>query len=607
MDKGTIAQQLILELSSFSTTDTESALVQEVLGLNNIKSVKNELIAGVLKRKNKTIDEVKEWLHIRNIKSDITILEKFYELQIDEKDRRVDGAYYTPVHIVSYIINQTIKKSGTVCDPACGSGAFLLEAAKKLKAETNLNYSEIYSKLLFGVDIVPINVKKTELLLSLFAILNNEDKKEFSFNIYAGDSLIFDWNKKIKGFSGFDYIVGNPPYVRTKYIRDDVRDNIRKWATGFGNTDLYIPFFELSVNWTNDGGRVGYITPSTYLTSYNAKVARGFLSKNNYIERIIDFNGWQVFQGATTYTCITILNKKGVDKVEFALVNRPEKITQLQTLKFNTILSSSLNGEEWRLLSKEDAENILKIEQAGSPLYQYVNKFITGIATLNNDLFLVEDNSKNYLKKIYGNKVYFIERGITKKIIKPNKIKDKIALQKNRERIIYPYTFKNGKASLISEQMFKSNYPETYKYLSSVKSILGERDKGKRSYKAWYAYGRTQGLGNFGKKIILPMMGNKPSFIIVDDEDSLFYCGYALYPKKDTDYKLLEKILNSKVMWYYLDKTSKNYSGGFKSFAKNYVKNFSIPFFTNQERKKIISIENKEALDNYLWKKYQLA
>ena len=102
------------------------------------------------------------------------------------------------------------------------------------------------------------------------------------------------------------------------------------------------------------------------------------------------------------------------------------------------------------------------------------------------------------------------------------------------------------------------------------------------------------------------MMGNKPSFIIVEDQDSLFYCGYALFARDDKDYQLLEKVLNSDVMWYYLDKTSKNYSGGFKSFAKNYVKNFSIPFFTSKEKKEIIGIDDKRELNKYLWNKYQL-
>jgi adenine-specific DNA-methyltransferase len=302
MDYSSLINRLNKELKFSTYSEIEAALILSILHFYKIKNVKNILIKQFLEN-NRMADEVNEWLLGKKIEPSLFLLEKFYELNINEKERKINGAYYTPENIVSHIIKETVKdKIGTICDPACGSGAFLSEAARYLKSKTNLKYSKIFSDYIFGVDILPSNKIHTETILSLLAIINGEDEVEYKFNIHTGDSLGYDWGSK---FSGFDYIVGNPPYVRSKNLGLSVKTNIKKWETGnFGNQDLYIPFFELGVNWTNKNGRIGYITPSTYLTSTNARILRRFLAKNSFVEKIVDFNGWQIFKGALTYTCI---------------------------------------------------------------------------------------------------------------------------------------------------------------------------------------------------------------------------------------------------------------------------------------------------------------
>ncbi len=594
------------ELSCYSFQDVETFVISNVLKKAGIKAVKNKLIKSIIER---NINQgITFWFDSRLIVPDIELLEGLYELNVNEEDRKVNGSYYTPTGVVSYIVQETVRDLGTVCDPACGSGAFLIEASKFLNKKFNLSFKEIFKKYIYGVDILPNSVLRTKIILSLLAITSGEDN-DFEFNIFEGDSLDFNWKKHIPSFSGFNYIIGNPPYVRTKNLRFSVRQNIKKWETAnFGNVDLYIPFFELAVDITHSAGIIGFITPNTYLTSSNAQLVREFIFKNKYLEKIVDFNGWQIFEGAITYTCITILNKKGADEIKFSLVDKKEKIKELSKLKFDNLNHFLLGKKEWRFLSKKDAENIFRIENSGSPLFKYVDKFITGLATLNNDLFLVNDNNDNkYLLKEYNGKTYQIERDFTKKIIKPNKVKDLETLKNNKERIIYPYEYGNkGRAKILPESHIKSRFPKTYDYLCAIKNELDLRDKGLKKYEAWYAYGRTQGLNGFGKKIILPMMGNRPSFVVVEEEETLFYCGYAIYPKKQEDFRILEKVLNSDLMWFYIKKTSKNYSGGFKSFAKNYVKNFSIPSFSLEEKRKLLALGEKNEINKFLSEKYQL-
>lgn len=605
-----LARELVKLSERYSAQVIEKTLIKRILESNSVSfsKIKNPSVKTVVKSDLNT-NQIEEWLDSHKISSvDIYLLEKFYELLVSAEDRKADGAYYTPTNIVRYIVNNVISKKGTVCDPSCGSGAFLIEATIHLHNKYSLSFKEIFKGYIFGVDLVPVNVERTKLILSLLAIVNGEDDN-FRFNLYSGDSLTFDWKKINKG--GFDFIVGNPPYVRTKNLRDDVRRNMRNWSTGsFGNVDLYVVFFEIALAIANEKGRIGYITPNTYLSSLNGKVLREIISQSRIVEEIVDFNGLQVFQGATTYTCITILDKQdGIKSVRIKLVDDYKDLDDISKVDTDHLPTSTLvTNDEWRILPKKHRENIEKIETAGTPLDKSVKRYITGLATLNNDLYLVEDTGGEILEKTYKGKRFLIERSATQKIIKPNVIKTKQGLTSNSERIIYPYKFdeNSNSAKLIPEAELKKRFPQTYKYLSAHKDELRQRDGGKKKYGSWYAYGRTQGLNGFGEKIIMPMMGNRPSFLLVKDPNTLFYCGYALFPKNKKDVGILLKILNSEILWYYLKKTSKNYSGGYKSFAKNYIKRFSIPEFSDEEKLTLLKLEGED-LSAFLKEKYKLA
>lgn len=598
-------QQISKALSQYAFSDIENVVIYLILESNGIQVVKNRLIKNKLSHG--LNDGIVFWFRSQNVVPTLELLEKLYELDVPSKDRKVNGSYYTPTGIVRYIIEQTVTSKGKVCDPACGSGAFLIEAALFFKEKYDLKFSEIYSRYLFGVDILPTSVERTKTILSLLGVINGEDEN-FVFNISVGDSLTIDWSL-LFGNTKFNFVVGNPPYVRTKNLRTDVRDKIKQWETAsFGNVDLYIPFFELALSILEKEGRVGFITPSTYFTAVNARLLRGFLSASRHVSKIIDFNGWQIFEGATTYTAVTILSKSPNEIVEYSLVDDIKKIDKLDTLKFERISSETFSDADWRLLPKKDAEKIFRIENAGSPLFKYVDRFVTGVATLSNDLFILKDDGNSLIEIEHDGSKFFVERKITKKIIKPNKVKSLAALQRNNERIIYPYILgKDNRAYVMPEEMLITNFPHAYQYLLAIKSRLALRDKGKKKYEAWYAYGRSQGLNTFGKKIILPMMNNKPTFITVEDEETLIYCGYAIFPKREEDFPILEKILNSELMWFYLYKTSKNYSGGFKSFAKNYIKNFSVPEFSASEKGTLLSLKDESEVNQFLKEKYLFA
>ena len=109
----------------------------------------------------------------------------------------------------------------------------------------------------------------------------------------------------------FDWVVGNPPYVRIQHLEADRRKKIRNggWKYFRGASDMYIIFFELGLHLLRDEGNLVYISPSGWLRNEAGKVLRKNLKLSHGIRALYDFGNHQVFPGVSTYTCISHIRK----------------------------------------------------------------------------------------------------------------------------------------------------------------------------------------------------------------------------------------------------------------------------------------------------------
>jgi hypothetical protein len=69
---------------------------------------------------------------------------------------------------------------------------------------------------------------------------------------------------------------------------------------------------------------------------------------------------------------------------------------------------------------------------------------------------------------------------------------------------------------------------------------------------------------------------------------------------------VLQKILNSYVMHYYISKTSVSIEGGYPCYQKNFIEKFTIPTLSDTEVNILRSLNNKQEIDDFLVDKYQL-
>ena len=251
---------LFLHTKKLSEYDFESEVDVNILGhifensLNEIEEISNELKNGEVdktntKRKKDGVFYTPKYITKYIVDNTIGKLcnEKKNELQINDEDYTTDKK-----RIKKTIKNLSDKLTEyrnwllqlTICDPACGSGAFLNQSLNFLISEHQY-IDELQSKLfgdsmvlsdiensilennLFGVDINEESVEITKLSLWLRTAQPNRKLNSLSSNIKCGNSLIdepiegvenyFKWEQefpKVFEKGGFDVIIGNPPFVQ---------------------------------------------------------------------------------------------------------------------------------------------------------------------------------------------------------------------------------------------------------------------------------------------------------------------------------------------------------------------------------------------------------
>ncbi|WP_347049756.1 Eco57I restriction-modification methylase domain-containing protein [Flavobacterium olei] len=601
-------------IQNYSTDPTlvDRLIVSSFIKYNSLEVIHNEFIKDyVIYETDSEFIEVDSFISIvkQEMKEfDFEFLIELFEHVISPGDKVITGAIYTPKKIRQYIIEQSLKSKTDrqlfrLADIACGCGSFLYEATIYLRKLTKKSFLEIYSQNIFGLDIQNYSVIRSKILLTLLAIKNGEDLVNFNFNLYVGDALDFNWSDNIKNFTGFQIIVGNPPYVCSRNISEETKQHLKKWKVcETGHPDLYIPFFQIGIENLDHGGFLGYITMNTFFKSINGRALRKYFQELQYRFKIIDFGNKQIFTSKSTYTCVCFIEKINENFVQY-FKNQSENIDR--DYLFTKLKYDELDAKKgWNL---EVANTLNKIEKTGKPFGE-IYKTRNGIATLKNNIYIFDpvDEDEDYFHLQNGS-LYQIEKKICVDIVNSNKFTQIDNVNEVRKKIIFPYEFINGKAKLINEVFFKDNYPRAYEYLNAKREILSKRDKGNGKYENWFAFGRNQSLEKIKNKLFFPhITPHIPNFVLDTDENLLFHNGLAVIAEDEDELLFLKKIMSSRLFWYYITNSSKPYGSGYFSLSRNYIKNFGIYNFSDEQKQYIISENDSIKLDQILFDLYEV-
>lgn len=605
-------------IKDFDIIDIEKHIINSFIVKNELSIKKNKILCEYFEgyHFNQLIEDQVSLLNIKSIKD----LEKHLELLIPTNDRKLNGAFFTPDYIINYIIKDIKPKINDLnLDPSCGCGAFLVGLTEYYKLKFKKSIKSIIQQNIFGSDILEYNILRTKLILTIYALLNNENISESDFNIYLQDSLRVKWKHK------FNNIVGNPPYVKFQDLTEDNREYLsKKWSTIEGGTyNLYFAFFELGYNLLTEDGKLGYITPNNFFTSLSGESLRRFFHQNKCVDKIVDFSHKKVFD-AQTYTAITFINKKENINIQYDRIAddvQPEHFLEITNASNNKL--SNLSIKKWRLLKSDEQDNIKKIENSGFSIGKLFDISV-GIATLKDDIFFVDGSIKkgDYYIKDTVNGQFQIEKKSVKSVFKISDFKSQEEVILNNRKIIFPYKIKDASATPYDEKEFKLLFPKCYEYLNTCKEALIGRDKGKVEFNPFFVWGRTQGLTKRGKKLLTPTFSQFPRFLLVEEEDAYYTNGYGIFFRSNNQQDLFEdsnnlitrvenidvvqKILNSDIMHYYIKKTSVSIEGGYPCYQKNFIEKFTIPELKQKEINQLRKLNDKNRINEFLIEKYQL-
>lgn len=455
------------------------------------------------------------------------------------------GQIYTPDYIVNNILDligyegdDILEKH--IIDNSSGDGAFLIEIVKRYcnsfikKNGNNKNLKLHLEKYIHGIEIQQDEFEKSLLNLNLaVSIFGLENVK---WDIINSDTLLVS-----KYDNKMDFVVGNPPYVRVHNLKEDFKRVKDFLFCKNGMTDLYIVFFEIGFRMLNNKGKMGLITPSSFLNSNAGIELRRYILEKRNLSKILDLEHFQPFN-ATTYTLISIfeVNKKR-DNIEYFVFNENTLLPeQKDFLDYDDILI----GNKFYISKKEDLIFLKKIEN-------FVSKDATkievknGFATLADSIFI--DDFK------FSENVIDILKASTGKWSK----------------CLFPYN-KEGKPLSIDDIKINSS---VFDYLLSRKNLLENRSLERNS--SWFLFGRSQGIKDvFKDKIAINTIIKDKKSIKIQSVPSGAGVYSGLYILTDFDFSQVERALKSDEFIRYIKMIKKYKSGGYYTFSSNELKKF---------------------------------
>lgn len=529
------------------------------------------------------------------------------EIDKSKTKRKKDGVFYTPKYITKYIVENTVGKlcnekknelqlldedyttdkkrqkktvqqlnerlqtyrnwllQITICDPACGSGAFLNQALDFLINE-HAYIDELQAKLfgdamilsdveksilennLFGVDLNEESVEIAKLSLWLRTAQPNRKLNDLSGNIKCGNSLIddpevagdkaFNWQEafpQVFAKGGFDVIIGNPPYVfaRDNFKQEEKDFYVKEYVSAKYQINTYLLFIEKSIKILKNKGVYGLIIPNAWLMVYSGEGLRKYLLESSNLYQIINLEGYS-FESANVETVILLAENQTISKpniLEIYLNNGTE--FYLSHIK-NQLEFKNNEGFEFKVFLDNENDDINE--------------------KINSDTYLLDD-------------LVDIKAGLQ-------------AYEKDK-----------GEPKQSAEDVLNRPYDYNFQFDEHTHKYLDGKDVG-RYFTNWAGlylrYGkhlaapRTINLFDGKKIIVREITGNFPKCIISTySEDFYLYnrSNIGIVEKSNTDItlKYIVSLLNSSLMsYYFLKNTAKSVRKLFPKIILNDLRKFPI-------------------------------
>ncbi|MDD9725840.1 class I SAM-dependent DNA methyltransferase [Roseovarius sp. SK2] len=215
-----------------------------------------------LKRVVSLIDKEGPWVGLT-----VDVKGEIYEGLLEKNASEVKsgaGQYFTPRPVIETVVQCVNPRVGeSICDPACGTGGFLLAAYDHMKVQSQdrEKLRQLRHSAFYGVDIVDEVVRLCAMNLYLHGIGNGGSP------VVQGDALAFD------GGGRFDVILTNPPFGKKssyKVIGEDGQvstetESYEREDFKFTTSNKQFNFLQHIMTSLETNGRAGVVLPDNVL------------------------------------------------------------------------------------------------------------------------------------------------------------------------------------------------------------------------------------------------------------------------------------------------------------------------------------------------------
>lgn len=527
-----------------------------------------------------TLNDFDETIDLRSSK--VIAAVKKLSLESNSESR---GAVFTRPEVVDFILDlsgyiedkELHKKR--LLEPSFGGGDFLLPAINRLLGSWQKTCSggQVVEELADSIRAVELHSKTfSDTRTAVISLLLQKGISEQSATALA-DRWLFNGDFLLTPFAGqFDYIVGNPPYLRQEMIPAALIEEYRKrYQTIYDRADIYVPFIERSLSVLKKGGCLGFICSDRWIKNKYGGPLRNLVASNFHLKAFVDMVDTPAFhKDVIAYPAITIISNEPPGKTRIARGSAIEK-EALSSLS-NELLSPGKcssgehvqelamlpkGTEPWLLETSDQMALIRRLEQEFPSLEEAACKVGIGVATGADSQFIgdfaaldIESDRKLPLvttRDITSGEVNWLGLGV-----------------------VNPFDDKDGLVNL-------SDYPRLKKYLEARKSIIANRHCAKKTPGNWY---RTIDR-------ICPAIAKKPKLLIPDikGEAHIVYEPGNLYPhhnlyyiiSEEWDLRALQAVLLSSITQSFIETYSTKMRGGYLRYQAQYLRRIRLPHWKN--------------------------
>ena len=451
------------------------------------------------------------------------------------------------------------------------------------------------SEWMFGLPIgkVRIDLKSPVTLLGNLALVNE-----------VGGQMEFTTSTPKEIDSGFDVVIGNPPYVRIQTLKKKDPDLVAYFKEHYisavkGNYDIYVVFIEAGLRLLKPDGHLAYICPHKFFNAQYGESLRQLIAAGKYLRHIVHFGEQQVFPGASIYTCLLFLAKGGAAECRFVRAYDLADWIASFAGSEGKFPARSIGKSEWNFAVGKVRAVFEKLQQEPQTLDSVTSRIFQGLKTSADKIYIVDQRRRTKSKLLVFSpqteREHEVEPDLFHPLIKGGDSRTYF-LTKTDRLILFPYaTDNNGNTSLISRATFTKKFPLTWAYLTANRKYLEEREDGALRGENWFAYGRTQALDVMPlPKLFTPDLALSASFAF-DETGELFFTGgvaggYGILPKQNVQPKFLLALLNSRVVDFFHHQIATQMRGGWYSYESRFIKSLPIAKASSTQANMTVSL-----------------